>query len=276
MFCNTVMLTTAEYNRLIEERKTLREAVVNYGSHTVDCPSYLTLSEGYCCTCGYGEIVDLVSTASVLPALEEPPLNYGVQEEQPPSGSLSNPQVAKLALKAVFRDRPDYFSSASPDAVLPGGPKICTEVGLNADRVPGAGRRTIPSVVGRALEECVELCLAAGVDTGAIYSHVTDSLYNQYVKHSKAQGRLIYPSTLVSPNPALYLNNIAEESADVIIRLMDVAHVANVDIPAAYERKLHEFEYKVDSGAFYTDDRGNLYVHKPHLDVEKENSDDQA
>jgi hypothetical protein len=45
-------------------------------------------------------------------ALAQPAKPVRIMEEQPPSGTLTNPEVARSALKAVFSDIPDYFKTA--------------------------------------------------------------------------------------------------------------------------------------------------------------------
>jgi hypothetical protein len=111
--------------------------------------------------------------------------------------------------------------------------------------------------------------METGLTTGEIYAHVTDSIYNQYVKYSKMQGSIRYPSDLFAPNPETMQADIAGEIGDVLCMLHDLAHVANVDIEAAYATKLASFIGKVDSGQFYANRKGNLYVRKPHMSFSK-------
>jgi NTP pyrophosphatase (non-canonical NTP hydrolase) len=146
------------------------------------------------------------------------------------------------------------------------GPNIPNIVGEAADKVPGADKRTVAGVVGRLLEEAVELALEAGLPTGEIYAHVTDSIYNQYVKASKVTGSIIYPSTKLDDDPWAFRAEVAGEIGDVAVMLMDVAHRAGIDYEAARQAKIQSFITKVDEGKFYANDKGLLYVRKPHMD----------
>lgn len=157
----------------------------------------------------------------------------------------------------------DSVSVASPA-------RNCTTIGLYADKVSGSKMRTPATVAGRTLEECVELCLASGLTTGEIYSHVTDSIHNQYVKLAKQQGSIKYPSESIDcVSFEDRQDEIAGEIGDVLCMLHDMAHVSNINIEEAYAIKLKSFIGKVESGKFYANKRGNLYVRKPHMSFNK-------
>lgn len=71
------------------------------------------MTEGHCSDCGAP-----LGNAAVAAKQRELASSWTAQralmdghaiEEQPPSGSLTNPDVARRAFEAVFHDRPDYF-----------------------------------------------------------------------------------------------------------------------------------------------------------------------
>lgn len=142
-------------------------------------------------------------------------------------------------------------------------------VGTYADKVPGSDKRTTATVSGRFLEEAVELALEAGLTTGEIYAHITDAIYNQYVKASKKSGEIVYPSSQIASTPETYKANLAGEIGDVSVMLMDIAHRAGIDYEAARQSKIQAFINKVNKGQFYANDKGLLYVRKPHMSFSK-------
>lgn len=139
-------------------------------------------------------------------------------------------------------------------------------IGKATDQVPGSEKRTVASVAGRLLEEVVELCLAAGLTTEQIYGHATDSIYNQYVKVSKASGGILYPS---SYRFQFNKEELAGEIGDVRVMLEDVAYRAGLSCDFCYEDRKLAFYQKVKDGRFYANEKGLLYVRKPHMDFTK-------
>lgn len=139
-------------------------------------------------------------------------------------------------------------------------------VGHAADLVLGSEKRTVAGVAGRLLEEVVELCLAAGLTTEQIYGHATDSIYNQYVKVSKASGGILYPS---SYRFQFNKEELAGEIGDVRVMLEDVAYRAGLSCDFCYEDRKLAFYQKVKDGRFYANEKGLLYVRKPHMDFTK-------
>ena len=141
-----------------------------------------------------------------------------------------------------------------------------TEIGKLADSVKGSEKRTSISVAGRTMEEMVELCLAAGMTTGEIYEHVNDAIFNQFLKSSRTRGDIHYPSEpMMDVDLEHRTDLIADEIADVSIMLQDLAHVSNVNIDHAVAFKTQIFKDKIESGQFYANSSGNLYVRKPHM-----------
>lgn len=90
------------------------------------------------------------------------------------------------------------------------------DVGSFVDSVAGT-IRSPAAVAGRALEEMVELCLAASLTSGQIMEHVADALHNQALKATVGAGITVFPSQLqASPH------ELAEECADVSLVLKDL------------------------------------------------------
>lgn len=139
-------------------------------------------------------------------------------------------------------------------------------IGEATDTVLGADKRTVAGVAGRLLEEVVELCLAAGLSTEQIYGHATDSIYNQYVKLSKNSGAIQYPSAYKFQ---FSKEDLAGEIGDVRVMLEDVAHRAGLNADLCFEDRKLAFFQKVKEGRFYANNKGLLYVRKPHMDFSK-------
>lgn len=128
------------------------------------------------------------------------------------------------------------------------------EIGDFVDSIAGQIRK--PSdVAGRLLEECVELCLAAGVTNDKIMSHVMDSIYNQTGKASRRAGKIIYPSQL---EVGYDREELAEEAADVALVLKDLCHITDTDVEAAQDKKWAVFITR----KFNVSDAGTLYAIK--------------
>jgi len=139
------------------------------------------------------------------------------------------------------------------------------EVGLFVDHVwanSSQPYRSKAAVAHRALEEMVEVCLAAGVSPGGIYTAVTDSLANQALKQSKKDGRTVYPSQL---SAEVDIKELREEIADVRLVLLDLQYLvdnaASKDQDNVEREKWESFKQKT----FAVSDSGCLYAIKPHV-----------
>lgn len=130
------------------------------------------------------------------------------------------------------------------------------EVGAFVDGVAGPVR-TPAAVAGRLLEEAVELALAAGATTGDIFGHVADALHNQALKASH-EGPTVFPSQLV---PVTSIEELSEECADVHLLLMDLCHVARIELGPVAAKKWAKFTAK----RFRVADNGTIYAVKPHV-----------
>lgn len=132
------------------------------------------------------------------------------------------------------------------------------EVGRFIDGV--AGKVRTPAVVaGRALEEMVELVLAAGLSPGEIMGHVIDSLHNQALKATSVSARTVFPSELVADRQDHA--ELAEECADVCILIKDLCYVAGIDLDPVEAAKWQAFTRK----DFRVTSKGTVYAVKPHI-----------
>lgn len=140
-------------------------------------------------------------------------------------------------------------------------------IGTFVDSVPGAiteaGRvRTTQGLAARALDEMVELALAAGLSPGEILCAVGDSLHNQALKASRKQGRTVFPSELTQdPCP----EEMASELAGTITVLKDFAYVGRINVPLAEAAHWNSLNAR-PRAAFYADSRGTLRLSKPHIE----------
>ena len=126
-------------------------------------------------------------------------------------------------------------------------------------KTTSGGVPQVKHVVGRLMEEAVELALASGLTAGEISGHIADALHNQSLKTSSKIGRTIFPSELVAPLRAE--EEIAEECADVQLILKHVAYVAKVNLQEEEKKKWAKFitlDFKVSR-------KGLLYAKKPHI-----------
>lgn len=135
------------------------------------------------------------------------------------------------------------------------------------DSVPGAitpeGRvRTPRALAARALDEMVELALAAGMSPGDIYAAVGDSLHNQALKASRTRGCTVFPSELAqAPN----CSEMASELAGTMTVLKDFAFVGGIDLPRAEHAHWTALNTHPRS-EYYADSVGTLRLSKPHVE----------
>ena len=129
---------------------------------------------------------------------------------------------------------------------------------------PGGHRRKVADVAARALEEMVELCLATGLNSGAILSTVADALANQAIKQGHHQMRTVFPSEIAADTGPL---EVAAEVADVRLTLKDLVWVAgNERVANAKERNIIPELLKArDAGDLYLDRAGTLRRRKAHV-----------
>jgi NTP pyrophosphatase (non-canonical NTP hydrolase) len=120
-------------------------------------------------------------------------------------------------------------------------------------------RRTPAAIARRALEECVELCLATGVDAGALMATVVDSLANQSMKASRAAGHAVFPSEL---REEYDLKEVAGEAADVLLCLRDLEYVAKVDAEFQAHKK---FSLLRSADQLYMSPAGTVRKVKAHI-----------
>lgn len=128
----------------------------------------------------------------------------------------------------------------------------------------GIGRRDQKSVVGRLLEEVVELALAAGVAPGKIYEHVTDSLHNQALKASRKTGKTVFPSQV--QDVGVDEEGVGGECADVSLILKDFCWVAKIHDLEQLEAKKNQ--WFMGLGEYNVAQNGCIYRVKPHIKTE--------
>jgi hypothetical protein len=98
------------------------------------------------------------------------------------------------------------------------------------DTFPG-GDPESPRKALRALEEMVELCLAAGATHNDVYSSVVAELAKAGAKSSLMGGIVSLPP---DPNP----DKVPVETADVLIVLYGLAGLRGFDLHAEVDRKM--------------------------------------
>jgi hypothetical protein len=121
-------------------------------------------------------------------------------------------------------------------------------------------RRTPQAIAMRALEECVELCLATGAHPGAIHLVVGDSLANQALKASRVTGKTVFPSEVSEEYDA---KEVGGEAADVLLCLRDLEYVAGVDVEHHAHRKFNLLRAAQDE--LYMSPSGTVRKRKPHV-----------
>lgn len=142
------------------------------------------------------------------------------------------------------------------------------EIGTLVDRITQNANRGKPRsaarIACRVLEECVEMCLAAGTTPQAILSGVADSLHNQALKASATGGPTVFPSQIQTPHDRTELTG---EIADVHLVLADLMYVSGIstrDVLAAERRKFEKLSSP--DAQFATDADGHtFYMRKPHV-----------
>jgi hypothetical protein len=142
-----------------------------------------------------------------------------------------------------------------------------SDVGLFIDSVntkfPAIPRRRPQAIAMRALEECVELCLATGAHPGAILLVVGDSLANQAMKASQARGTTVFPSEVEEEWDS---KEVGGEIADVLLCLRDLEYVANVDGEFHAHRKFNLL--RAAEPDLYMSPSGTVRKRKSHVKVD--------
>lgn len=130
-------------------------------------------------------------------------------------------------------------------------------VGNFIDDVAGKFRKP-SAVVGRLIEEAVELGLAADLTPEEIMGHVNDSIFNQCVKVTELEEKSCFPSRYGRRGN---LKDLIEEAADVGLLLKDLAHVANFCQDSAEAKKWDAFTKK----QFWVSPKGVVYGRSRHI-----------
>lgn len=128
----------------------------------------------------------------------------------------------------------------------------------------------IKDIVGRGLEEFVELCLEVGMDTGRIYNHVNDSVHNQCVKMARfAKMPILYPSRFFTDAPLLPFDRkeIVGEMVDVTLLLKYALGLINIDEQKFEEAQVAKWtKFTNSSNGFHVGPTGMLYMKKAHTE----------
>lgn len=171
-------------------------------------------------------------------------------------------QITKSHLDSVrqrwFRANPTKPKLGAPELVTP---RLIGEFVDGVSDRAGVARRTPKAVAGRLLEEIVELALAAGVEPGRIFEHVTDSLHNQALKASRKVGRTLFPSQLQDVEGDD--EGVAGECADVSMVFKDFCWVAKVENLDQIEAEKNQRFTQL--GDYNVLANGCIYRHKPHV-----------
>ncbi len=124
--------------------------------------------------------------------------------------------------------------------------------------------RDVTAVAARAMEEMVELCLAAGLNSGAIMSAVVDALANQAIKQSHEFKRTVYPSEIDADTS---IQELAGEVADVRLLLKDLLWVCGAEAEAhqAELRLMTKLLAAKTAGELYLDHSGTMRRKKAHV-----------
>lgn len=199
-----------------------------------------------------------------------------IEMEQAGESELSRVWQLVPQIRAKHRSRP--VDSPLPRVVSPansadesgfegfGDVPTPGDIGQLVDRIPNLRdtTRTPAAVAGRALGEMVELCLAAGMDSGAIFAQVADGLANKALKASASCGVTIFPSELPKSSSR---TEIACETADVRLALKDLTYVSQTQLLAdSAERECMASLLAAErTGNLYLDTMGTMRRRKAHV-----------
>lgn len=132
------------------------------------------------------------------------------------------------------------------------------EIGQFVDAVAKRPREP-KAVVGRLLEEVVELGLEAGLDAQEILGHVVDSLHAQCLKMEQAFNHTVFPTYLLKHEGVT--ENFLGEIVDVSLLLKDLIYVSGVKLSEAEREKFESLKKK----EFYVSEKGTIYTKKSHV-----------
>ena len=151
-----------------------------------------------------------------------------------------------------------------PDGTWLPQPSDIGELVDSLNQADSSPRRTVAAVAARAMEEMVELCLSAGLNSGDILSSVADTLANQAMKQGYAQGYTVYPSEICADKTR---RGLVGELADVRLLLKDLEYVAKVqgEPDTAEKNVLQELQQAKLDGTLYLDMQGTMRRRKPHV-----------
>jgi hypothetical protein len=144
------------------------------------------------------------------------------------------------------------------------------EIGQLVDSISHNSRvfRNWGRVARRALEECVELCLACGAHANEILGSVGDSLHNQALKASyRSEGEdeavTVFPSQLRMRQGDS--ESVVKELADVRLVLADLMYLVDVSEPAVGLVMREKFNKLSSVDARFATDGHTFYLRKSHI-----------
>lgn len=136
------------------------------------------------------------------------------------------------------------------------------EIGSLVDWITQNSRRSPVKVARRVLEECVEMCLAAGTTPQEILTGVSDSLHNQALKASATDNVTVFPSQIKA---IFSRRELIKEIADVYLVLADLMYVSGISPSSVYASSREKFKRLSDPSAQFATDGHTFYLRKPHV-----------
>lgn len=136
------------------------------------------------------------------------------------------------------------------------------EIGSLVDWITQNSRRSPVKVARRVLEECVEMCLAAGTTPQEILTGVSDSLHNQALKASATDNVTVFPSQIKA---IFSRRELTKEMADVQLVLADLMYVSGISPSSVHASSREKFERLSDPSAQFATDGHTFYLRKPHV-----------
>lgn len=128
----------------------------------------------------------------------------------------------------------------------------------------GAGSLYPSAIVGRTLEEAVELALANGLTAGRIMERVTDALANEARKTTEAKGQRVYPSQLNKPRGVVFWSDVIQmEIGGVLHTLLWLCHQHGITLQSCFDAATQDLlNWEEVGGKFRVDPESGFYKDK--------------
>lgn len=170
------------------------------------------------------------------------------------NGRIGDVLISEIA-SPVFVGTPTGTPFVSPE-----------EIGKLVDGITHNGFRDCGRVARRALEECVELCLACGASASEIMGSVADALHNEALKASVSREN---ESVTVFPSQLRPLQSgseyVTQEIADVHLVLADLMYLASISEQALAIAERAKFNRLSSPEAKFATDGHTFYLKKSHI-----------